>query len=369
MKDTKTTISEKLYVGLSKKSINAKMVPWGEDSTSKRRMSSVDLLDTKVILDNSPLTGFRIKDAYGDDWTIIDPRGFSVLVPYKNIQQLIHNTAMEKTHILNRCVWSRNGANNILLPVDSNEYNDAIKMTDIVNNSVGWKDIKPGYEITLQNGKSGTFLGKMNIIYLCKSITASNFLVCTTKQYNLVNIKEKKSNPRIKTELYVVKSIKPSKILSNNEISLKDAEIMANDLINDDSCQSNYLLNYNETIGLSSNPLSEKDWKILIEDDTVNPVGKLHPYKTSLTKIGNNTVVMNHHFSSKQFNICKDDEFSNGIFLFEKELKYNNNSSYYGKNTYEAFKTISTDVNTLTEWKCAYLEYSTQLGNTFKHRF
>ena len=74
MKDTKTTISEKLYVGLSKKSINAKMVPWGEDSTSKRRMSSVDLLDTKVILDNSPLTGFRIKDAYGDDWTIIDPR-------------------------------------------------------------------------------------------------------------------------------------------------------------------------------------------------------------------------------------------------------------------------------------------------------
>lgn len=84
-------------------------------------------------LENAPVEGFYIGSSVSR-WTtsnklfrVKDPRGFVVEVPTDNIATLLHLTTVKNGVVQEKCVWGRDGANHILLPVNSEPYMDGLK--------------------------------------------------------------------------------------------------------------------------------------------------------------------------------------------------------------------------------------------------
>lgn len=86
-----------------------------------------------VYFDNKPTTGFYIGTSVARYSTanklfrVLDPRGFVVEVPTGNIATLLHLTTVKNGFVQEECVWGREGSNHILLPVNSQPYQDGLK--------------------------------------------------------------------------------------------------------------------------------------------------------------------------------------------------------------------------------------------------
>ena len=131
------------------------------------------------IIDNTPMTGFEIAKTvrrYGwggggnVKWRITDPRGFDLEISSENFASVLACTTMVNGVIQEECVWGRQGANNILLPVTSDPYKEATKQTTLVNSKVSMKDVGIGDTITVLTSQTstgnltGTYLGKVWIV-------------------------------------------------------------------------------------------------------------------------------------------------------------------------------------------------------------
>ena len=181
---------EKHYVGFQprKEHINLGfMTPFGTDSQAKKRMNTVDNWAKRhpiynhvtkeyeeqdhipsVIYDNTPIEGFRICHSVNhrsswnhtrDKWRIEDPRGFELEINSGNLERLFQFTDMVKGQILGECIWARQGPENILVPIASDIYENAMKNTIRGNSKASVKDIKPGFKAVLKNGMEGIYIG------------------------------------------------------------------------------------------------------------------------------------------------------------------------------------------------------------------
>ena len=178
---------DKSYVGfrLDGETLTGFLTPDGTDAAAAKRKETVDswakgyiwskvekVIPSKVF-DNKPLSGFTIEKRlnrggswYGnqDKWKVDDPRGFQLEIAGTNLQNIIECTDISKGVIQGECIWGREGPNNVLIPVSTDLYKDAMKNTVRKGTSVKFSEVKPGEYVIFQNGKEGFYQGRYYIV-------------------------------------------------------------------------------------------------------------------------------------------------------------------------------------------------------------
>lgn len=162
------------------------MTPDGTDSAAKKRKESVDKwaqgygygkpteAPPAVTYENKPMVGFKLSRevrryaSFGNGnvkWRIEDPRGFELEISSANFAQILMLCTMEKGEIQDQLIWGRLGAENVLVPVDSDAYRAAQANTERAAKKASLKDLKLGDKVVMVNGDEGIFYGKFYLIY------------------------------------------------------------------------------------------------------------------------------------------------------------------------------------------------------------
>ena len=113
--------------------------------------------------DNELLEGFQIAKSvrrYGWNggntvWRVADPRGFELEISSANFARIVDCTTIDRGVIQGKCVWGRNGAENILLPEASDVYQEAAAWTKRVSTVVPLKELRPGDTVDLTDTVAG----------------------------------------------------------------------------------------------------------------------------------------------------------------------------------------------------------------------
>jgi hypothetical protein len=129
------------------------------------------------MLENVPRAGFKVTDEvkrvyYGGGnvvWRIEDPSGWEVEIQSNNLMALLQSVGVSAGGEINgECIWARDGAHNVLLPVTSQEYIDAVKAFESVKapSKIPVKDRVVGRYYRLQDGTFGQYFGKFFVTEL-----------------------------------------------------------------------------------------------------------------------------------------------------------------------------------------------------------
>jgi len=176
-------IPEKHYVTFQGRQKNVPigfLTPFGTDSGAKKRMATADNwaggwgrnktdIDSKTV-DNVLMSGFKVAHSvsrYSTSnvvWRILDPRGFELEISSPNMSDLIGITTIEQGEIQDRCIWSRQGANNVLLTENDPVYLQAIENSKRIEKKISLRDVKIGNTIVLLNGMVGQYMGCFHLV-------------------------------------------------------------------------------------------------------------------------------------------------------------------------------------------------------------
>jgi len=129
------------------------------------------------MLDNVPRSGFKVTDEvkrvyYGGGnvvWRIEDPSGWEVEIQSNNLMALLQSVGVSAGGLINgECIWARDGAHNVLIPVTSQEYIDAVKAFETVKapSKIPAKNRVIGRYYRMQDGTFGQYFGKFYITEL-----------------------------------------------------------------------------------------------------------------------------------------------------------------------------------------------------------
>ena len=371
-------IPNKHYVGTCAKNGSlplAFITPYGDDKAAKKRMATVDKwakLSTTVI-DNIPMLGFKMTSGirtgdYGaqDHWRIEDPRGFELEITSANLADLLSITTFDKGEILDECVWARNGSTNVLLSVESEEYQDAIKMTIISKTKASLKELKIGNDVTLTNGITGQYLGKYKFLKEKYRFDSNMFEIL---EYYAILDKTSKISSKT-TTLHMIKSLKLSSINDNVLLSDLDAEIKINELLIDPLC---YKFGQN-THGIYLASLDKFDItqiRVFLEETDINT---RIPTPYSRDKIIARTIdnklgkLNNDNNRNIGYELSEIDEAALLIGQYVPILKKPIMSYYNNGQLRESVIKLS-DFSTITKLYNAYIEYKSKSGNTIIVKF
>lgn len=188
---SKMKFPDKHYVGFQKRNSDIMlgfMTPYGTDAAAKKRMGTVDAWARQntrtydhtsktyiehgeipaVTYENVPLSGFFVGTSIkhssrwgsgGDKWRIEDPRGFELEINSGNFEEIVRRCTIIQGKIQEQCIWARLGAQNILVPVHTDEYQETLRNTKIAKKKESIRDAKPGDLLVLQNGEEGIYMG------------------------------------------------------------------------------------------------------------------------------------------------------------------------------------------------------------------
>lgn len=284
------TVPAKHYIGMIKRNNDQLplgfITPWGEDSSAKKRMATVDNWASynsgsgqntnnikPIIFDNSPMFGFKLTSGirtsgYGGEtkWRIEDPRGFELEITSGNLGMLMSLGVFDKGEYTDQCVWGRCGANNILLSINSEEYIKATENTVVAKQSASWNDVKLGDTVVLQNNQRGVYLGRQFALLnnglgyntAAGSNIGNNELVSSSKSLYVI-YKSSDDNASKKQELHLISSPKLSSIIKcDAELTKFEAEALANKLVHSKSADIN-IPGYRTIVALSFNKLKSTD--------------------------------------------------------------------------------------------------------------
>lgn len=147
---------------------------------------------TQRVVDNVAREGFRITDDikrtyWGGGnvvWRVRDPAGWEVEIQSQNLMMLINTVGIDAGGLIpGQCVWARDGAVNVLLPVDTEEYRSSIQNAETYQKTrptVKGKKIV-GAKYKLLNGEEVVYLGK---VYAARNANQYNrFFVKYTLKY------------------------------------------------------------------------------------------------------------------------------------------------------------------------------------------
>lgn len=129
----------------------------------KKETDNVDFL-----FNNQPTKGFKVVGSQSR-WStqnkvirIEDPRGFVVEIPTENLTTLLKHTVVDHGLIMDECVWGKEGNNHLLLPINSEVYQTALKQTGEYKNKVKFNQLKVGnvVKFSVDSEEEYVFLGK-----------------------------------------------------------------------------------------------------------------------------------------------------------------------------------------------------------------
>jgi len=175
--------------------------------------------------------GFRVVKTHGGNhkdnstvsWLIQDPRGFEIELSSLGLSYLLENCHIENGEILEKCVWARFNSWNVLLPVESGLYRDAIRNTKRIGTRTSLRLLKPGNKIITIDGVSGTFLGFQYLIV--KRYYSYKDIELTSKKVAIIGM-----NPDADgfDNLYIIKNLRISEITDNTVRDLKECVELVN---------------------------------------------------------------------------------------------------------------------------------------------
>jgi hypothetical protein len=123
--------------------------------------------------DNAPMDGFTLnKDVkrYSGDWfsshrtmiRIHDPRGFEFEVTTENLIGILMHTDCLRRGLIGQFVYAWVGPELVLLPTNSEEYQNAVKYTTNLSKKVKQKEMVPGISYKTKREGDIIFMGKLN---------------------------------------------------------------------------------------------------------------------------------------------------------------------------------------------------------------
>jgi hypothetical protein len=156
------------------------MTPNTGDSAYKKRLSTVEnwcrgyrgqhgATPSFNEIDNQPITGFQILNSvsrWSNDnkvFRLKDPRGFVLEIATGNLEMILQTSNILKGGFIeDKCVWGRNGTNNILVPITADIYSKSVEFAEKKTNSLS--DLVPGQLIKFNDGRTDTYLGKFTVV-------------------------------------------------------------------------------------------------------------------------------------------------------------------------------------------------------------
>lgn len=130
-----------------------------------------------IEVENKPSAGFvlnkggqRCNYRFGGGRSFIrvyDDRDFEFEISVDNLMGILMHSDVSKRDIIEECVYAWSGKNLILLPVNSEQYKEAVKFTDKQAKNISAKDLVKGY--TYVNKKN-----KNNLIYIGREFFINN---------------------------------------------------------------------------------------------------------------------------------------------------------------------------------------------------
>lgn len=224
------------------------LVPEGKDKAAQQRKSTADRWanGSKVkvpakVFTNKPMVGFEIRksvryrglNSTRETWRIIDPRGFELEITNSNMEFIIDHCILDKGEIISSCIWGRDGTVNLLLPVDSKEYKDAIANTERQGKKASMKEVRIGDHVTFKKGNKARFLGKYykHRIELGSQFESANTIeMYSTKSYVFLE----------NNDLVITSSAQVSEIDKSESITDSAAEELVNQIINTKNAKYRY---------------------------------------------------------------------------------------------------------------------------------
>ena len=144
---------------------------------------------------NEPQLGFRITKmvSRSGSWNggnklvrIEDPRGFELEISVDNLVKAMSTTTFTDGVCQEECVWGRDGANNVLLPVNSEPYKEAFDTTTYrAKKAISLRDVNYGDTVELKKtehfeGLTGIYMGAYHVY----SLSALNQSGALTRENN-----------------------------------------------------------------------------------------------------------------------------------------------------------------------------------------
>jgi hypothetical protein len=371
MSDFRIIIPEKLYAGVRVNKghsyFSSALTAWGSDSSAKGRMDtihrSVGGEANARILDNEALFGFELLNAAGrDEWWVRDPRGLVVNVKNHMIAMLMHNSVIVNGVIQQSCCWGRAGGVNVLLNTDSALYQDAVNATRVANMKANWKNAQVGNRVTLQNGKSGVYMGKYYRLlkhwssYNKNNINtlASDDLLNVRDPAHVLYIENAKGNYGYRHTLLISQNPKLAEIDSTTSMDSKEAELLVNEYLHSPQvCEENASYMGGATLMLTSNKLEKNDIQLSVTELTSNPVAIKH----ELTQWGGRR-------SSIDQLSCRLYDGSLG-HMTNSNTRHKNSGGKSGYSTTYSVQRISEDKLEVSELRYKLKYASQSRGNTY----
>jgi hypothetical protein len=119
------------------------------------------------VAENTLLEGYKIAEDirrvyWGGGnvvWRMIDPRGWEFEISSSNLARILDCATIVKGVIQGKCILGRDKAQNVLLPENSEPYQEAVNNTTRAAKKLNVKDVKPGDTVVLKSGMKGVYLG------------------------------------------------------------------------------------------------------------------------------------------------------------------------------------------------------------------
>lgn len=250
---TKITIPTQMYLGMLWRENEVPLgflTPDGTDSGALKRKQTVDnwvrsnqqhrskIPIDKTTIKNELLSGFKLSNStrrwttQNVVWRVIDPRGFEIEISSENLMTLMSDTTIIRGEILGKLIYGRTAGSNVLLHENSEEYIDAMKMTEVVSSVISIKDIKPGYEVSLHNGMELQYFGYYHtIVHTSLKTSVDN----TNPEMDTIRVSDRKTHvfcDKYKHKIVIITSPKVGKITSKSvEFTPSQAIVLLSDMM------------------------------------------------------------------------------------------------------------------------------------------
>ena len=279
-KNRKGTVDNWLGVGSSRRIFDDKKKEYYYANAKPREEFNIKTLQGEL------LDGYKIAKSirrvyWGGGnvvWRIEDPRGFELEISSSNLARILDCTSIVEGEIQGKCIWGRMGKDNVLLPENSQPYQDAVVTTERISKKVSTKDVKIGDTVMLHDGQELIYMGLMRMV-LAPSIESN----IGSNKYSWTTIKKGHIFKNIPKEDDVLnyKVISTPKISSVNKlrgiITPEQAESEINEMIRSgEGLSHNFNVNYNSNISfVSCKNLKVDDYELELQTIDINDF--LHP--------------------------------------------------------------------------------------------
>jgi hypothetical protein len=294
------------------------------DPVTQRHVREKMSLPKPVVLKNEAVAGFRLLDdihrgggwgAGTVKWRVEDPRGFELEITSPNLMQIISCSVIDGAEVLDKCIWAREGKENILVPVSSEVYVTAMENTARLAKSASMRDIEIGNTAVLSNGIRARYFGRLFEV---------------ERDYNKCGYRDELSKPfALKlvarhvfiddtNKVHTYSSPKLSEIIPGGEMEKATAQKEINKLVG----QGSFGYTFDKVLPTITRAAAETTWDDRGSSSLVFEVNGVLYRRNNAHYYGNNDQI--------EGEMINRDHWENGRFIISNDFRYRDGYGGYG---------------------------------------